>query len=152
TARRARRAQVAPSSLLRRKVDLDVGLRRHEAPCAADRDRPVDRRGTLHHRRRVPGAARDPGFARQLSPDGGAGLSERSAMHKLRSWLCTIPFLVGFGLTMVLFDPFFRIAALFGKRANAYVCGALQTWLVCLLRLCGTRIDIERSPRVLPHT
>jgi 1-acyl-sn-glycerol-3-phosphate acyltransferase len=73
-------------------------------------------------------------------------------MRKLRDWICTIPFLVAFGIVMVLFDPALRVAALFGKRTDAHVCGALQAVLVWLLRICGIRVDIERSPRVKPRT
>lgn len=73
-------------------------------------------------------------------------------MRAVRDWICTIPFLIVFGLTMVVFDVVFRIAWLFGKRTYAYVCGVLQICLVWILRICGIRVQIERSPRVLPHT
>ncbi|HYC24270.1 MAG TPA: lysophospholipid acyltransferase family protein [Candidatus Bathyarchaeia archaeon] len=73
-------------------------------------------------------------------------------MRKLRDWICTVPFLVAFGLLMVLFDPVLRIASLFGKRADAYACGVLQAGLVWILHICGIRVDVERSPHVKSRT
>jgi 1-acyl-sn-glycerol-3-phosphate acyltransferase len=72
-------------------------------------------------------------------------------MRAVLDWIGTVLFLVAFGLIMVVFDVIFRIASLFGRRANAYVLGVLQVVLIGALRLCGTRIEVERSPRIQPH-
>lgn len=66
-------------------------------------------------------------------------------------WLVTIPFLVAFGLILLVFDPPQRIARLFGRRPQEQVAGALQFALVWAFRLTGARITIDRSPAVLPN-
>ncbi len=67
-------------------------------------------------------------------------------------WLFTAPFLLGFGAVLLVFDPLQRIARLFGQRPQEIVAGWLQTTLVQTFRLAGTRIEVDRSPRVLPRT
>jgi len=67
-------------------------------------------------------------------------------------WLFTIPFLLTFGLLLLVFDPAQRIARLFGRRPQEYVAGALQWSLVKAFGVCGTRLQVERSPTVRPHT
>ena len=71
---------------------------------------------------------------------------------RLLDWLLTLPFLFAFGLILVLFDPLQRLARLFGQRPHEIVAGALQASLMASLRLCGTRISVERSPNVAPRT
>jgi 1-acyl-sn-glycerol-3-phosphate acyltransferase len=73
-------------------------------------------------------------------------------MRRLRDWLFTIPFLLSFGLILLVFDVAQRIARLFGQRPQEYIAGALQVTLVWAFRICGTRLKIERSPHVRPHT
>ena len=63
-------------------------------------------------------------------------------------WLVTPPFLLGFGATLLVFDPLQRIARLFGQRPQEYVAGALQWVLVRVFALAGTRLLVERDPRV----
>lgn len=69
-------------------------------------------------------------------------------MRPLLDWLFTVPFLLAFGLTLAVFDPLQRLARLFGRRPHELVVGALQRCLLWDFRLCGTRLTIERSPRV----
>jgi len=73
-------------------------------------------------------------------------------MKALRDWIFTVPFLISFGLILLVFDVAQRIARLFGQRPQEYVAGALQVALVRSFALCGTRLHIERSPRVRPRT
>jgi 1-acyl-sn-glycerol-3-phosphate acyltransferase len=73
-------------------------------------------------------------------------------MRRLRDWLFSIPFLLSFGLILLVFDVAQRIARLFGRRPHEYVVGALQVALVRSFSLCGTRLDIERSPLARPRT
>jgi 1-acyl-sn-glycerol-3-phosphate acyltransferase len=73
-------------------------------------------------------------------------------MRLLRDWFFTVPFLVSFGLILLVFDVAQRLARLFGRRPHEYVAGALQVALVRSFGICGTRLEIERSPRVRPHT
>ncbi|MEE3331173.1 MAG: lysophospholipid acyltransferase family protein [Myxococcota bacterium] len=74
-------------------------------------------------------------------------------MHqRLIDWLFTIPFLALFGGTLLAFDPLQRIARLFGQRPQEIVAGALQIVLVWVFRIAGTRLEVERSPGVLPSS
>lgn len=74
------------------------------------------------------------------------------AVSRVRDWFFTLPFLLAFGLTLLLFDVAQRIARLFGQRPQEYVAGALQWTLVRTFAICGTRLAVTRSPRVQPHT
>jgi 1-acyl-sn-glycerol-3-phosphate acyltransferase len=67
-------------------------------------------------------------------------------------WVVTIPFLLLFGLILLVFDPLQRLARLFGPRAHDPVAGALQWAIVAALRLCGVRIRVERDAAVRPRT
>jgi len=67
-------------------------------------------------------------------------------------WVFTLPFLLGFGATLLVFDPLQRIARLFGQRPQEIVAGWLQATLVQVFRLAGTRIRVDRSPQVLPYS
>jgi 1-acyl-sn-glycerol-3-phosphate acyltransferase len=67
-------------------------------------------------------------------------------------WVFSLPFLIGFGAILLVFDPLQRIARLFGQRPQEVVAGCLQFALVQALRLAGTRLQVDRSPRLLPHT
>jgi len=71
---------------------------------------------------------------------------------RVADWVFTFPFLVAFGLVLLVFDPLQRVARLFGPRPHEIVVGLLQTSLVGAFRLCGTRLDVERSPGVAPWT
>lgn len=73
-------------------------------------------------------------------------------MGSLRDWAATAVFLPVFGLVLVLFDVAQRLARLVGQRPQEYVAGALQVALVGTLRLCGTRVTVERSPALRPWT
>ena len=67
-------------------------------------------------------------------------------------WALTLPFLLAFGLILLVFDPLQRLARLFGQRPQEIVVGAMQASLMASLRLCGTKISVERSPNVAPRT
>ncbi len=67
-------------------------------------------------------------------------------------WACTLPFLVAFGSILAVFDPIQRLARLFGPRPHEFTVGALQRSLLAAFRLCGTHLEVERSPAVAPHT
>ena len=69
---------------------------------------------------------------------------------RILSWLLTVPFLLAFTGVLLFFDPLQRIARLFGQRPQEIVAGGLQIGLVWAFRIAGTRIDLERSPDVLP--
>jgi len=73
-------------------------------------------------------------------------------MKRVADWLFTAPFLVVFGLILGLFDPLQRIARLFGPRPHEIVVGLLQTSLIKAFLLCGTTLQVERSPAVKPWT
>jgi 1-acyl-sn-glycerol-3-phosphate acyltransferase len=73
-------------------------------------------------------------------------------MRLLRDWIFTVPFLIAFGGLLLVFDVAQRVARLFGRRPHEYVVGALQWLLIRSLGICGTRLRVERSPHVRPHT
>lgn len=71
-------------------------------------------------------------------------------MRRIRDWVFTIPFLVAFGVVLVVFDVVGRIARLFGLTAFERVMSALQRVLVAMLWISGTRVDVERSEAIDP--
>lgn len=73
-------------------------------------------------------------------------------VKKIVDWAFTIPFLVGFGLTLVIFEPIARIARLFGLRPMEITMGVMQRVLLVVFRIGGTRLRVDRSPLVLPRT
>jgi 1-acyl-sn-glycerol-3-phosphate acyltransferase len=73
-------------------------------------------------------------------------------MHAVLSWLSTLVFLPAFGLVMVTFDVFQRIARLFGQRPQEYVASAVQWMLIRTFGICNTRLVVERDPAVQSWT
>jgi 1-acyl-sn-glycerol-3-phosphate acyltransferase len=73
-------------------------------------------------------------------------------MKRVLDWIFTLPFLVAFGLILGIFDPLQRISRLFGRRPHELIVGALQTSLLAAFRLCGTSLEVERSPEVRAWT
>lgn len=73
-------------------------------------------------------------------------------MRRLVDWIVTVPFLIAFGLILLVFDPLQRIARLFGQRPQEIVAGMLQSSLVGAFHICGTRLQVERSPLVKRNT
>ncbi|MDX1447856.1 MAG: lysophospholipid acyltransferase family protein [Acidimicrobiia bacterium] len=72
--------------------------------------------------------------------------------RRLLSWTLTVPFLLSFGLALLLFDVVGRIVRPFSLRGFEYVMAALQRTLTALFRICGTRLELERPPSIEPHT
>jgi 1-acyl-sn-glycerol-3-phosphate acyltransferase len=89
--------------------------------------------------------------AEEMSTTDGAG-SDCSGRSRPLDWIVTAPFLIAFGLVLVIFDPIQRLARLFGSRPHEFVVGLMQASLLGTLRICGTRFQVERSPEVAPHT
>ena len=73
-------------------------------------------------------------------------------IRTLRDWTCSIVFAIVFGLSMVLWDVALRVSSMISNRAQSYVAGALQVWLLWILRICNIRLIVERSTLVKPHT
>ncbi len=73
-------------------------------------------------------------------------------MRRIRDWVFTIPFLVAFGFGFAFFDVLGRIVRPFSLRGFEYVMAMLQRYLMGTFRICGTKIIIERSPRIRPRT
>lgn len=72
-------------------------------------------------------------------------------MRRLRDWILTIPFLLAFGLALVLFDIAGRIVRPFSLRAFEAVMAALQRTLIALFFISGTRLEVERAPTIEPR-
>lgn len=64
----------------------------------------------------------------------------------------TVPFLVTFGLTLLVYEIVGRIVRPFSLTAFEWVMGALQATLVAVFRLFGTRLTVDKSPAVKGHT
>jgi 1-acyl-sn-glycerol-3-phosphate acyltransferase len=74
-------------------------------------------------------------------------------LRRVIDWLFTIPFLVLLVLALVVCDPIFRIARLFGIKSVGYVASAFMTGLLRLVfPVNGTRTTIEKSELVLGRT
>ena len=73
-------------------------------------------------------------------------------MKKILDWLCTIPFLILFGLTLAIFEPIARIARLFGLRPMEVTMGVMQQTLLAIFAITGTRLQVERSEGINPRT
>src|SRR5258708_21820539 len=71
---------------------------------------------------------------------------------RIMSWVFTVPLLLTIGLLLVAFDLLQRTARAFGARPHEIVVGALQRSILWSLRICRTRIRVERSPQIQPHT
>lgn len=73
-------------------------------------------------------------------------------MRTIRDWVFTVPFLLAFGLTLVVFDLAGRIVRPFSLRGFERVMAALQRTLIAVFRICGTKVRVERSPAIQPGT
>ncbi|MEX1044367.1 MAG: lysophospholipid acyltransferase family protein [Acidimicrobiia bacterium] len=74
------------------------------------------------------------------------------AVNRILSWIPTIPFLLAFGLALVVFDVAGRIVRPFSLRGFEYVMAALQRTLTSLFWITGTRVHIERPASIQPRT
>jgi len=71
-------------------------------------------------------------------------------MRTVRDWLFSIPTVIAFGLTLVVFDVAGRIALLFGLRPFEWVMAGLQKTLLTVFLISGVRFDIEGLDRFEP--
>jgi 1-acyl-sn-glycerol-3-phosphate acyltransferase len=76
----------------------------------------------------------------------------RAARPRAADWLATLVFAPLFLLILLVFEPVQRVARLFGRRPHDYAAGALQWSILLALRVCGTRLTVERPASVKPHT
>lgn len=73
-------------------------------------------------------------------------------MKKALSWVITIPFAIGFGLLLLVFDVVGRLIRPISFRGFEWVMAGLQWSLLRLFQMCGTRIEVERPDDLLPGT
>jgi 1-acyl-sn-glycerol-3-phosphate acyltransferase len=73
-------------------------------------------------------------------------------MKRVIDWVFTVPFLIAFGLTLAIFEPIARVARLFGLRPMEITMGIMQQVLLWVFRICGTRLNVERSAEIKPRT
>jgi 1-acyl-sn-glycerol-3-phosphate acyltransferase len=71
-------------------------------------------------------------------------------VRRIADWFFTVPFLIAFGLTLLVFDIAGRLARPFGLRPFEWVMAALQRTLISVFRICGTKIEVTRSPAIEP--
>jgi len=79
-------------------------------------------------------------------------MSFPETLKRVRDWLFTVPFLLLFGLALVFFDLAGRLARVVSLRWFEATMAMLQRTLVWIFRICGTHLDIERSPLIRPRT
>ncbi|MFW2382359.1 MAG: lysophospholipid acyltransferase family protein [Acidimicrobiales bacterium] len=72
-------------------------------------------------------------------------------VQRIRDWCFTVPFLIVFCLTLVVFDIAGRLARPFGLRRFEWVMAALQRTLISVFRICGTRVEVTRSEAIEPN-
>jgi 1-acyl-sn-glycerol-3-phosphate acyltransferase len=63
--------------------------------------------------------------------------------NSLRDWIFTIPTLIAFGISLVVFDLAGRVALLFGMRPFEWTMAALQRTLLGVFAISGVRFDVE---------
>ncbi|HSF84645.1 MAG TPA: lysophospholipid acyltransferase family protein [Acidimicrobiia bacterium] len=68
--------------------------------------------------------------------------------RRLRDWLFTVPFFLAFGLALLVFDVAGRIVRPFSMRGFEWVMAALQRTLIGVFRICGTTVEVDRSPLI----
>jgi 1-acyl-sn-glycerol-3-phosphate acyltransferase len=66
-------------------------------------------------------------------------------LARIRDWAFTVPFAASFGLVLLVFDGLQRLARPLGRRPHETVVNGLQASIVAALRLCGTRVVVERA-------
>jgi 1-acyl-sn-glycerol-3-phosphate acyltransferase len=69
-------------------------------------------------------------------------------MNRVRDWAVTVPFLITFGVVLVVFDLVARVARLFGLAPFERVMSTLQRMLVAMLRISATKVDVEQPPTI----
>jgi 1-acyl-sn-glycerol-3-phosphate acyltransferase len=73
-------------------------------------------------------------------------------MVRVARWIVTIPFGIGFLLTLIVHDIAGRVVRPFSLRAFEVVMACLQRTLMAVYAMAGTTIEVERDPEVLPRT
>ncbi len=68
-------------------------------------------------------------------------------MRTVRDWLFSIPTVIAFGLTLLVFDLVGRVALLFGLRPFEWVMAGLQKTLLTVFLISGVRFDVEGLDR-----
>lgn len=66
--------------------------------------------------------------------------------------MVTIPFLIVFGLVLVIFEIAGRLVRAFSLTGFEWVMAGLQRTLVGVYRIFGTRLVVDRSPDIRPRT
>lgn len=72
-------------------------------------------------------------------------------MQKVWSWIVTVPFLMVFGLTLLVFDVAGRLVRPFSLNAFEWVMATLQRTMLWVFRLFGTRIEVDKDPGIEPQ-
>ncbi len=67
-------------------------------------------------------------------------------------WIVTIPFLIAFGGTLVVYEVVLRIARRLGRQSYDFAAACLQWTMIQVCRVAGASVRVERSPRVRPNT
>jgi 1-acyl-sn-glycerol-3-phosphate acyltransferase len=73
-------------------------------------------------------------------------------MRRTFRWIMTVPFLLAFGLTLLVFDIAGRVTRPFSLPAFEFVMAGLQRTLIAVYGILGTSIEVERHPDVTSRT
>lgn len=64
-------------------------------------------------------------------------------MRTIRDWFFSIPTVIAFGLTLVVFDISGRVALLFGRRPFEWTMAVLQRTLLGVFKISAVRFDVQ---------
>ena len=65
----------------------------------------------------------------------------------IRDWVFSIPTLIAFGLSLVMFDIVGRVTLVFGLRPFEWAMAGLQRTLLFVFAISGVRFDVEGLDR-----
>lgn len=81
-----------------------------------------------------------------------SGRRNLASVRRAIEWITTVPFVLSFGLTLVVFEVVGRLIRPFSLRGFEYAMAMLQRTLVGLFKICGTKILIDRPDTLEPRT
>lgn len=79
-------------------------------------------------------------------------LPYNTRVKKALSWVISIPFAIGFGLLLLVFDIAGRLVRPISFRGFEWVMAGLQWSVLRLFQMFGTSIEVERPKDLLPDT
>ncbi len=72
-------------------------------------------------------------------------------MHRVLSWVTSVPLVVSIALILLVFHPIVRVAGFLGKDPLERAMVQLQVWLVRAFRIVALRLDVEATDQIDPE-